>query len=73
MLSPTRHPPETGRARAPAVGREHFSRNGDDMKIVQKLAIVVTTGAMLAIGLLGSPAQAADSSWGCGGCVIVKR
>jgi len=43
------------------------------MKIVQKFAIVVTTGAILAIGLLGSPAQAADSSWGCGGCVIVKR
>ena len=43
------------------------------MKIVKKFAIVVTTSAVMGIGLLGSPAQAADSSWGCGGCVIVKR
>ena len=43
------------------------------MKIVKKFAIVVTTAAVMGIGLLGSPAQAADSSWGCGGCVIVKR
>lgn len=42
------------------------------MKIVQKFAIVVAT-AVMGVGLLGSPAEAGDSSWGCGGCVIVKR
>jgi hypothetical protein len=43
------------------------------MKIVKKFAIVVTTAAVMGIGLLGSPAQAKDSSWGCGGCIIVQR
>lgn len=42
------------------------------MKIVKKLAIVVTTGAVMSIGLLGSPASA-DSSWGCPSCVTIKR
>jgi hypothetical protein len=43
------------------------------MKIVKKFAIVVTSAAVMGIGLLGSPAQAGDSSWGCGGCVQIKR
>ena len=43
------------------------------MKIVQKFAIVVTTAAVMGVGLLGSPAQARDTSWGCGGCVVVQR
>ncbi len=43
------------------------------MKIVQKFAIVVTTAAVMGIGLLGSPAQAKDTSWGCGGCISVPR
>ena len=42
------------------------------MKIAQKLAIVVTA-AVMGIGLLGSPASAKDSSWGCGGCIIVQQ
>ena len=42
------------------------------MKIVQKFAIVVATAAM-GVGLLGSPAEARDSSWGCGGCVAGQR
>lgn len=41
------------------------------MKIVQKVAIALTA-AVMGVGLLGSPATASDSSWGCGGC-IVKR
>jgi hypothetical protein len=41
------------------------------MKIVTKVAMVFTT-AVLGVGLLGSPATAHDSSWGCGGCVIAK-
>ncbi len=43
------------------------------MKIVKKCTIVVTTAAVMSIGLLGSPAQAKDSSWGCGGCVSIQR
>ncbi|WP_283247938.1 hypothetical protein [Nocardioides coralli] len=39
------------------------------MKIAKKLAIVLTT-AVLGVGLLGGPATARDSSWGCGGCAI---
>ena len=42
------------------------------MKIVQKFALVVTATVM-GIGLLGSPAGAADTSWGCGGCVTKPR
>lgn len=42
------------------------------MKIVQKVTIVLTA-TVLGVGLLGSPANAKDSSWGCGGCVIAKR
>ncbi|MGZ5405634.1 MAG: hypothetical protein ACXWDL_13360 [Nocardioides sp.] len=42
------------------------------MKVAQKFAIVVTA-AVMSIGLLGSPASAKDSSWGCGGCVAGQR
>lgn len=42
------------------------------MKIAQKFALVVTA-AVMGIGLLGSPASAKDTSWGCGGCVITNR
>ena len=42
------------------------------MKIAQKFA-VVATAAVMSIGLLGSPASAKDSSWGCGGCVAGQR
>lgn len=42
------------------------------MKIAQKLALVVTA-AVMGVGLLGSPASAHDTSWGCGGCVVVQR
>ncbi len=42
------------------------------MKIVQKFAIVLST-AVMGVGLLGSPAEAQDTSWGCGGCIAVKR
>ncbi|ANH37846.1 hypothetical protein I601_1409 [Nocardioides dokdonensis FR1436] len=39
------------------------------MKIVRKAGALVAATA-LAVGLLGAaaPAQAMDSSWGCGGC-----
>ena len=43
-----------------------------NMKIVKKFAVVVTTAAVMGIGLLGSPASA-DSSWGCPSCVTIKR
>jgi hypothetical protein len=43
------------------------------MKIVKKFAIVVTSAAVMGLGLLGSPAHAGDSSWGCGGCVQIQR
>jgi hypothetical protein len=42
------------------------------MRIVQKFAIVLTA-AVMGVGLLGSPAEAHDTSWGCGGCIAVKR
>ncbi|MCM0621109.1 hypothetical protein [Nocardioides bruguierae] len=45
------------------------------MKIVRKAGIVVATAA-LGLGLAAvttAPAQAVDTSWGCGGyCKIVK-
>ncbi len=41
------------------------------MLIAQKLALVVTA-AVMGIGLLGSPASARDTSWGCGGCVAIQ-
>jgi hypothetical protein len=44
-----------------------------NMRIVKKFAVVVTTAAVMGIGLLGSPAQAGDTSWGCGGCVSGQR
>jgi hypothetical protein len=42
------------------------------MKIIAKVGIVTATVAM-SIGLLGSPAQAKDTSWGCPGCVVINR
>jgi hypothetical protein len=43
-------------------------------KVEQAMKIAVKAGALLAtvvmsIGLLGSPASALDTSWGCPGCV----
>lgn len=42
------------------------------MKVAQKFAIVMTA-AVMSIGILGNPASATDSSWGCGGCVAGQR
>ena len=42
------------------------------MKIIAKVGIVTAT-VMMSIGLLGSPAQAKDTSWGCPGCIVVNR
>ncbi len=39
------------------------------MKIATKIGMVVATVAM-SIGLLGAPADARDSSWGCPGCKV---
>jgi hypothetical protein len=41
------------------------------MRIVQKFAILAAATVM-GIGRLGSPAEAKDSSWGCGGCVSAR-
>jgi hypothetical protein len=38
------------------------------MKIATKVSVVLAAAAM-SIGLLGNPASAMDTSWGCGGCV----
>ena len=37
------------------------------MKIVTKVGILAAT-VMMSVGLLGSPAEAKDTSWGCPGC-----
>ncbi|MDP3969091.1 MAG: hypothetical protein Q8Q02_12510 [Nocardioides sp.] len=44
------------------------------MNIARKVVIAVAAGA-LSVGLLGisAPAQARDSSWGCGGFCRVAR
>ncbi|WP_281385830.1 hypothetical protein [Nocardioides luti] len=44
------------------------------MNIGRKVAIALAATG-LSLGLLGisAPAQALDSSWGCGGCVRVGR
>ena len=42
------------------------------MKIVTKVGILTAT-VMMSIGLLGSPASAKDTSWGCPGCMVANR
>ena len=45
------------------------------MRIVRKVAVVLAT-AGLSLGLVGiaAPAQAIDTSWGCGGtCRVILR
>jgi len=42
------------------------------MKIATKAGALLA-GAALSIGLLGSPASALDTSWGCGGCIKASQ